>query len=275
MDITVIIPSYRPKEYILKCIDSISSQTLKKDKYNVIIILNGEEEPYYSTINNKIQNIENFRCVYSPKRGVSAARNLGLDLAEDSNYIVFIDDDDYISPNYLEELYNEITISNADIVQANLLVDTRGVISEDYISKAFTRCSEKKFDLILYRNFFSSVCAKIYNRKVVGDTRFREDVRIAEDAIFLFTLSYNVRFFNLVGNNAIYYRNVRIESTLRSYRSIKEIFNNYIKKAWIFTIVYLRKPFKYNLFFFLTRIMAITKTLIHELSFSLSRRSHN
>ena len=43
--LTVIIPTYIPKDYLWDCLDSIEKQSLDKDKFQVIIVLNGEKEP--------------------------------------------------------------------------------------------------------------------------------------------------------------------------------------------------------------------------------------
>ena len=48
--LTVIIPTYIPKDYLWDCLDSIEKQSLDKDKFQVIIVLNGEKEPYWSKI---------------------------------------------------------------------------------------------------------------------------------------------------------------------------------------------------------------------------------
>ena len=80
-------------------------------QFEVLLILNGEKEPYYSKIkkyfteNHDITG--NFHLLYSEFGNVSNARNIGIDNAK-GEYITFIDDDDYVSESYLEEL---LTIS--------------------------------------------------------------------------------------------------------------------------------------------------------------------
>ena len=54
LKVSVIIPSFRPGAYVIECLDSIINQTLRRDDYEVIIVLNGEKEPYLSMLNNKI-----------------------------------------------------------------------------------------------------------------------------------------------------------------------------------------------------------------------------
>lgn len=109
MDISIIVPTYKPDYYIWECLESLKNQSLDREKYEVLIILNGEKESYYSNIKNWIEKnkVENFEILYTKISGVSNARNIGLDNSR-GEYIVFIDDDDYVDRNYLEELLKKI-----------------------------------------------------------------------------------------------------------------------------------------------------------------------
>ena len=83
MKISVIIPTYKPKNYLWECLDSISNQTLQKQDYEVIIILNGSLDPWMNLIAAYIEdNMKevNVRFIHTEKSGVSNARNMALDL---------------------------------------------------------------------------------------------------------------------------------------------------------------------------------------------------
>src|SRR5690554_1613370 len=93
--LSVIIPTYKPQNYILECIDSLQKQTLNKIFFEVIIVLNGDKEPYYTEVENYIKEHDNFKIIHTATAGVSNARNIGIDTAKGS-HVVFIDDDDFI-----------------------------------------------------------------------------------------------------------------------------------------------------------------------------------
>ena len=84
MKISVIIPTYKPQEYLWKCLDSLDRQTLSNDNFEVILVLNGCKEPYYSQIKNYIakRNDLNIIFIQTDEGGVSNARNKGLDIAK-------------------------------------------------------------------------------------------------------------------------------------------------------------------------------------------------
>ena len=108
IDISVITPTYKPGSYVWECLDSVYNQTFSGKRYEVIIILNGCNEPYYSQIEEYISSHSD-RCAFSLIQtdvpGVSNARNIGIEKSN-GTYLTFVDDDDVISENYLEELLN-------------------------------------------------------------------------------------------------------------------------------------------------------------------------
>lgn len=108
--VTVIIPTYRPEDYLAQCLDSLDLQTLAKDYFRVIIVLNGDRDPYWSMINNWCESKAlRYELIYTQTKGVSNARNIALDKVS-TPFVAFIDDDDYVSPDYLKSLFECIMI---------------------------------------------------------------------------------------------------------------------------------------------------------------------
>mgnify|MGYP000013529029 CR=1 FL=1 len=82
--ISVIIPTYAPKDYLWECLGSLENQTLSKDEFEVILVLNGEREPYESLIRKKLPKYSfASTLLYSTPNGVSRARNHGMEKAQD------------------------------------------------------------------------------------------------------------------------------------------------------------------------------------------------
>lgn len=59
MKVSVIIPTYKPGKYIEQCLKSLYSQTLSHNEFEVIIVLNGDKEPFFSKINEFIVDNNN------------------------------------------------------------------------------------------------------------------------------------------------------------------------------------------------------------------------
>ena len=109
MKISVIVPTYKPQAYLWECLDSIYNQTFPKNEYELILVLNGCNEPYNSQIKEWFSKHSDLQVQYfqTDEGGVSNARNIALDNSK-GDYLTFIDDDDLISPFYLQELYDTV-----------------------------------------------------------------------------------------------------------------------------------------------------------------------
>ena len=103
--VSIIVPVFNVEKYLRQCLDSILGQTF--NQFEVIIVNDGSTDNS-GAICQEYEARDN-RIVYLEKEngGVSEARNLGLDFAT-SEYIIFIDSDDWIEPTYVEVLYEKI-----------------------------------------------------------------------------------------------------------------------------------------------------------------------
>ena len=146
-EISVIVPTYKPDYYIWKCLNSIVSQSLDKGNYEVFIILNGDKEPFFTEIESylKNNNLNNFHLIYTQEKGVSNARNIGLDRAK-GDYICFVDDDDFLDKNYLEEMLRVVLkYRNDGIVVSNFLnFDEKTGLEKNRTNYIYIREQRKK-----------------------------------------------------------------------------------------------------------------------------------
>lgn len=112
--ISVIVPVYNTELYLRECIESLIGQTICN--YEIILIDDGSEDDsknicdYYSGI------YKNIHAFHKKNGGLSSARNMGIGKAR-GDYIAFVDSDDIVAPNFLEELYCNAIRYDADIVQ--------------------------------------------------------------------------------------------------------------------------------------------------------------
>ena len=110
---SVVIPTLNNRrKYLKEAINSIEKQTLLP--YEVIIVNNGKNN---LEINKSSLNIRHFKIAF--KSGVAKARNFGASLAK-SNYIAFLDDDDFWGIDYLENMKTAIKKSKSDCLIGRL-----------------------------------------------------------------------------------------------------------------------------------------------------------
>lgn len=264
--ITVIIPTYKPGAYLWKCLDSLESQTIAKNLYEVIVILNGCKEPYETNIAQGIGKYSmNIRIEQTDKAGVSNARNIGLDMAN-GDYICFIDDDDWVSDSYLQSLYiaaletGHIAVSNVEAIE-----DGSGTSRPDYLSVVYQSLSHKKtVSLLQARKLLSSSCCKMIPMEIIGNDRFKVGIARGEDSLFMAQISCRVKRIAIANSTAVYFRLLRFNSASRSSRQLKRTVNDFVTLEYYFFKVYLSHIFHYNPIFFWGRILAVFKGTIIE-----------
>ncbi|SFE41154.1 glycosyltransferase, partial [Succiniclasticum ruminis] len=111
--VSVIIPVYNAQNYLSECIDSVLRQTMQD--FEVICIDDGSSDDSYSILKKYAETEERVVLFSQTNQGVSTARNVGIDKAR-SEYIYFLDSDDYIEPNMLEIAYKEMESKSLDIL---------------------------------------------------------------------------------------------------------------------------------------------------------------
>lgn len=272
--VSVIIPTYRPSEYLSACLKSLKDQSISTDMFEIHLILNGEKQPFYNQIDKYIENIEikNIKVHYSRKIGVSAARNLGLS-ASQSKYVLFIDDDDMVSDNYISSLLSIVNYKEDRVIVSNMKAfKCNNNFISDYISNAFKKCKNKPFSIFAYRGFMSSACGKIIPRKIINSTVFNEKVTISEDAMFMFQISKEIKSIELSTDDCIYFRRVRNDSASRRNKKYYEHLKIFFQSCYQFTKIYCTSPFRYNFLFYLSRLLASLKVLILKILIANKKR---
>lgn len=256
MKISVIIPTYKPKDYLWECLDSLVAQTFDKQEFEIILVLNGCKDPYHEKIEKYIDLHPDFCWLYirTDEAGVSNARNLALERAS-GEYITFIDDDDYISPSYLEELYD---IASPDVVSLCYpLSFTDGTadyeqfyVTSDYKEKINNVCNYTKA-----RKYFSGPVYKLIHRQIIGSRRFDRSFVNGEDSIFMFLISDRLQFVKFTSKNAIYYRRVREDGASVRKKTVMNVIINQSRMIWKYIKIFFNHPTSYSFNFFTTRIL--------------------
>lgn len=255
--IAVLIPTYKPKEYLEKCLKSLNEQTLEKSEYRVYLVLNGPKEPYKKMIQNILANLElNYELIYSPQIGVAHARNRLL-AESNEEFIAFVDDDDVISENYLEELLKVSSETDMGISNIVNFSSSTMQIKENYIGKAFQTIKDGETRKMKIRKYFSSPCAKLLHRKMIGDVQFDTNVFKSEDALFMAVISKNIACVKKASSSACYYVYERCDSTSRKPTPfIQDIkFRIYLVSQFVRLLF----SYQYDKLFIFSRIIATLK----------------
>lgn len=120
--ISVIVPVYKAELYLERCLDSILNQTFTD--FELILVDDGSPDRCGAICDEYAAKDTRIFVIHQPNAGQAAAKNVGLDRIEavgSSQWIVFIDSDDWVHPAYLETLYKAAKENRTEIAVCDLI----------------------------------------------------------------------------------------------------------------------------------------------------------
>ena len=184
--ISVVIPVYNVEKYITDCLESIVSQTFSE--WEVVMVNDGSSDRSLEICKRFCERDGRFRVLEQENRGVSAARNTGIDACR-GEYIFFMDADDTILPNTFEALNTVLYETKADMVsfQFQKIVDESEIHQVSQTGKMQVITAYEAVRLFLQEQQIGiSMCTKLVKRSVVQNIKFEEGRASKEDKFFLF-----------------------------------------------------------------------------------------
>ena len=220
--VSIIVPVYGTEKYLPACIDSICNQSYE----NIQIILVDDQSPdncpaicdAYSKKDSRIT------VIHQNNKGVSGARNTGLDNATGS-FVMFVDSDDQLYSNAVELLLKDAFEYQADVVSASkkrsALKEQSFCAVEEGTYTIFQNDEPLLLSLAGDRNT-NSACAKLFKSSLVSDIRFVEGLDIHEDGFFIFQC-YTKKPVLVQHDVFVYQYNLRENSSSRQIFSDKHL----------------------------------------------------
>ena len=174
--VSVIIPVYNVAQYLPECIESVIAQTYKD--IEIILVDDGSTDNSGIICDEYAKKDNRIKVVHKPNGGLSSARNAGIDICS-GEYITFIDSDDYIADDMIEQLYIALYKTESDISVCNF--QSKLPLDEDNDFKVKTYSSMQALkEILLERKFCTSAWAKLYKTKLFSTVRYPEGL-IYED----------------------------------------------------------------------------------------------
>ncbi|MCT0015469.1 glycosyltransferase family 2 protein, partial [Lactococcus lactis subsp. lactis] len=116
--ISVIVPVYNVEKLLRRCLDSIINQSF--EDFELLLIDDGSKDNSGQICDHYKKQDERVRVWHIPNGGQSAARNLGIDNVQ-GDFIAFIDSDDFVELDYLEQLYQPMLEDEVDVVSCRYI----------------------------------------------------------------------------------------------------------------------------------------------------------
>ncbi len=203
--VSVIVPVYNVEAYVSKCLQSIVQQTY--DNLEIIIIDDGSNDGSDQICEQFAKKDDRIQVIHQENRGLSAARNLGLDRCN-GEYILFVDSDDYLDSSMIEKLM--LLISKYQVLIATC--DFQRVYSDQEIKTHVQDTFEGVYDVqksvgeILGERIvlYTVVWNKLFHRSCFENLRFPEG-RIYEDEFITYKLIHQAERVAITNERLYFY----------------------------------------------------------------------
>ena len=229
--ISVVIPVYNQEKFIDGCIEAVVSQNYKN--IEIILIDDGSSDSSGDICESWKGKDSRIIVSHQDNKGLSAARNAGIDLAK-GDFISFVDADDCIKKSFLSDLVMAIRLTGADLAFCDIDSSRLGESEKD-VSEPVT-LSRKECMNILYdpdsREYVEMVVAwnKLYRRELFYEHRF-EIGRFHEDEFMINQLIYSIdKAVYVPSKNYIYRDN---EDGITGANNVGDIRHLHVADAYI------------------------------------------
>ena len=221
MKLSIIIPVYNVEKHISKCLDSLVNQDVNKTDYEVIIVNDGSKDKSASIAVSYCESQDNFFLYNQENQGVGAARNKGLSIAI-GEYIYFLDPDDYLADNVLDELISIATKYKSDVLTFNTQNTTSKTLNSSNSNnvKLHDLVSESGLDYIANYKYKNEVWWYIINKNFIDSINLKFITGSwMEDAIF--TVELFVKAKSIIKLPLDIHRHVRVSGSAMTNRESK------------------------------------------------------
>ena len=214
--LSVIMPIYNVEAYLRQSLGSVLNQTMKD--FELICINDGSTDDSLNILNEYAAKDSRIKIINQKNSGAGYSRNVGIKHSQ-GEYLFFMDSDDWIDENFLQDVYSSAISANADIVET---------------TKSYNCYSNDKRILFNKRNAKGFTAnGQYFRRDVVWDKIFRRDFVNSHQITYPNGLSHNDAYFLLQSlyykpiivrnDTATYYHNKANESSIRFKPSDKKL----------------------------------------------------
>ena len=219
--VSIVIPVYNVENYIKKSLESIINQTFNLNDMEVIMVDDCSTDGSGIIIDEYASKYDNFKAIHLDENSGAAGkpRNVGIKEAS-SDFIMFLDSDDYFAENSIERLYNKIILDDElDIVMGgyvNIYENNENeiVLSSEESNETLFEDTKKSVDLIKIN---PAISAKLFRRSLLikNNISFPEGIP-GQDLVFVLNSFFNARKVLSLNNFIVYNRFLRFNGSNKS-----------------------------------------------------------
>ncbi|QAA34732.1 glycosyltransferase family 2 protein [Clostridium manihotivorum] len=184
--VSVIVPVYNAEKSIERCIASVISQTYKY--IEIIVIDDGSNDKSGSIINNLWQDNKQIIYIRQENKGVSAARNKGID-SSSGKFVFFLDADDWIEEDCIENMISMMIKTNSDYCFSDWYVEGNFGTRIDSLNRDWNVYfdADELYRFYILNRYGCAPWGKLYRLDIIVENKisFIEGLPYAEDYLFI------------------------------------------------------------------------------------------
>ena len=234
--ISIVVPVYKVEPYLAKCIESILAQTVSD--LELILVDDGSPDNCPRICDEYAECDKRIKVIHQQNRGVSAARNAGLEIAQ-GEYIGFVDPDDWVAPEMYGDMLEALKQNNADMAICGYEYYNEGGNVDDNRRYPVTETERLTQRDVLDRfgdmppTVRHGVVNKLFSRRMLGSQRFVEGLHSSEDVLFLTEYVRKIKsavfihqpfYCNLVRQGSATHGGLSIESLAESFHAHEQMY---------------------------------------------------
>lgn len=226
--VTVIIPIYNVEDYLDKCLESVVSQTYSN--LEIILINDGSTDGSNDIIEKWRKKDSRIVAIYQKNQGLSAARNTGLNIAK-GDWIAFVDSDDFVSKNYIQEMIQAAVGNTADLVICQINKTIGNSISSVTSSQKGIYNSQQFWNLFFGKKSDDALVVawnKLYSKEIFNNLRYKRGI-INEDEQILYSIIKKCQKIVILPQALYFYRLGRKDSIMTKVNKTTTIRKKYYR----------------------------------------------
>lgn len=219
--IGVVVPVYKVEKYIAECIESILAQTYTN--FRLILINDGSPDNAGRICDEYAKKDSRITVIHQPNTGVTRARARGVEEANDCEWITFVDSDDTLTNDAIEQLHLQVDEETDIIVCNNYFTDSHNNTFYDIPSH------QKTIDTVHFikNNIWlkgGAPWGKLFRKKLFNKKTFEipRHITCGEDAIMNIRLAFNSDKAIKIINKPLYNYRIHAQSVYSNFKHTAE-----------------------------------------------------
>ena len=244
MKVSIIVIVYNTEKYLKSCLDSLINQTY--ENIEIIVVDDGSTDNSLEIINRYEIKDKRIKKITQTNKGCVMARTNGAKIAT-GEYSMFIDSDDWIEENTVEELVKKIQQTNVDIIKFRAINEPSKKVQDNILNEKdfiFEECKKDKlYEMLITTTKLNNVWNEIIKTELFNTNNpfLKENINQGDDFLINLDVFYNAK--RILLTDSVYYHYFHNINSVTKTQNLSKRMKNIIDLIYIYNVKeeYLKK----------------------------------